>query len=76
MRTVLFSATAFLCMRCVDTPVMPDTKSGRERKGRNKRRQLESHLNRRELEATAEPPEPSLDDVDGEFLTEPPERDE
>ena len=49
---------------------MPDTKSGRERKGRNKRRQLESHLNRRELTAADEPPEPSLDEVDSEYLDE------
>jgi len=49
---------------------MPDTKSGRERKGRNKRRQLESRLNRRELNAAEEPPEPSLDEVDSEYLDE------
>ncbi len=50
---------------------MPDTKLGRERKKRGKRRQLESHLTRRELEAADEPPKPSVDEVDGEFLTEP-----
>ena len=63
---------------CVSLPwvTMPDTKSGRERKGRDKRRQLESHLNRRELEAADEPPEPTLDEVDGEFLTEPVELDD
>ncbi|WP_418281475.1 hypothetical protein [Halorubrum sp. DTA98] len=49
---------------------MPDTKSGRERKGRNKRRQLESRLNERELEAADEPPEPSTDDVDTEYLVD------
>ena len=54
---------------------MPDTKSGRERKGRNKRRQLESHLNRRELAAADEPPEPTLDGVDSEYLTEVDESD-
>ncbi|EMA70124.1 hypothetical protein C461_01547 [Halorubrum aidingense JCM 13560] len=48
---------------------MPDTKSGRERKGRNKRQQLESHLNRRELAAAEEPPEPTLDELDSEYLT-------
>ena len=48
---------------------MPDTKSGRERKGRNKRRQLESHLNRRELTAADEPPEPTFDAIDSEYLT-------
>jgi len=47
---------------------MPDTKSGRERKGRNKRRQLESRLNRRELDAPEEPPEPSLTELDSEYL--------
>ena len=49
---------------------MPDTKSGRERKGRNKRRQLESRLNRRELDAPEEPPEPSLDEIDSEYLAD------
>jgi hypothetical protein len=49
---------------------MPDTKSGRERKGKNKRRQLESRLNERELAAADEPPEPSLDEVDSEYLDE------
>lgn len=57
---------------------MPDTKSGRERKGRNKRRQLESRLYRRDLEAREGDHEaPTFDDladeVDSEFLTEPPE---
>jgi len=54
---------------------MPDTKSGRERKGRNKRRQLESHLNRRELDAADEPPEPTIDEVDSEYLTDTDELD-
>ena len=51
---------------------MPDTKAGRERKGRNKLAQLESRLNARELELRgerAEPPEP--DRVVSEFLTDP-----
>ncbi len=47
---------------------MPDTKSGRERKGKNKRRQLESRLNERELDAADEPPEPTLDEVDSNYL--------
>jgi len=50
---------------------MPDTKSGRERKGRNKRAQLESKLNTRELELLGqdhEPPEP--EGVDSEYLTD------
>ena len=49
---------------------MPDTKSGRERKGRNKRRQLENHLARRELDADEEPPEPYAEATDAEFLAE------
>ncbi|WP_017342317.1 hypothetical protein [Halorubrum sp. T3] len=49
---------------------MPDTKSGRERKGRNKRRQLENHLARRELDADDEPPEPYGEVADAEFLAE------
>jgi len=55
---------------------MPDTKSGRERKGRNKRRQLESRLNERELQAADEPPEPSMDEIDSEYLAHPSELDE
>ena len=53
---------------------MPDTKSGRERKGRNKRAQLESKLNARERELlgqTDEPPEPER--IDSDFLTDPDE---
>ena len=53
---------------------MPDTKAGRERKGRNKRAQLESKLNTRERELLGEhdePPEPER--VDSEFLTDPSE---
>ncbi|WP_171006685.1 hypothetical protein [Halalkalirubrum salinum] len=56
---------------------MPDTKSGRERKGRNKRAQLERQLNKQELralEGEEEPPEPA--EPDSEFLTEPDELDE
>ncbi|MGM0448274.1 MAG: hypothetical protein ACQERM_08490 [Methanobacteriota archaeon] len=49
---------------------MPDTKSGRERKGRNKRRQLENRLARRELDADDEPPEPYGGPTDAEFLAE------
>jgi len=53
---------------------MPDTKAGRERKGKNKRRQLESRLNRRELDADDEPPEPVVDAVDAEYLATDAER--
>ena len=49
---------------------MADTKSGRERNGRNKRRQLERHLTRRELNAADEPPEPRAELNDAEFLAE------
>ncbi|MFW5939917.1 MAG: hypothetical protein ACOCSD_05180 [Halolamina sp.] len=48
---------------------MPDTKSGRERKGRNKRRQLEFRLASRDAETDfddAELPEP--DAADAEYL--------
>ena len=53
---------------------MPDTKAGRERKGKNKRRQLESRLNRRELDADDEPPEPVVDAADAEYLAADDER--
>ncbi|MEF8780270.1 MAG: hypothetical protein V5A46_06305 [Haloferacaceae archaeon] len=52
---------------------MPDTKTGRERKGRNKRRQLERHLAKRELRADEEPPEMALDEIDSEYLVTPQE---
>ena len=53
---------------------MPDTKSGRERKGRGKRQQLEHRLARRELEADDEPPESTFDATDAEYLDEGDER--
>ncbi|MGM0604082.1 MAG: hypothetical protein ACQETB_00265 [Halobacteriota archaeon] len=50
---------------------MPDTKSGRERKGRNKRAQLEDRLNRKELRTLdADDELPDFGDADSEFLTE------
>lgn len=48
---------------------MPDTKSGREENGKNKRRQLDYRLAKQELTARDEPPEP--DNVDGEYLVDP-----
>jgi len=51
--------------------VMPDTKTGREKKGQNKRSQLTDHLVDRELAALDgedEPPEPET--AEGEFLAE------
>jgi len=54
----------------VDMGVMPDTKSGRERKGRGKRHQLELHLARRELEAADEPPEPAREPTDAAYLAD------
>jgi hypothetical protein len=52
---------------------MPDTKSGRERKGRNKRRQLESRLASRDAETIGEtdevPEVKPIDAADAEFLT-------
>ena len=50
---------------------MPDTKSGREKKGLNKQHQLSEHLNEREvrtLERDDEPPR--WDGVEGDFLAE------
>ncbi|MDR5673127.1 Uncharacterized protein AArcCO_0264 [Halalkaliarchaeum sp. AArc-CO] len=50
---------------------MPDTKTGRERKGRNKRRQLERRLAERELRADEEPPAMRLEEIDSEYLVDP-----
>jgi hypothetical protein len=48
---------------------MPDTKSGRERKGRNKRRQLETRLASRDVALRGEPGElPEPDAADAEYL--------
>ena len=50
---------------------MPDTKSGRERKGRNKRRQLESELASRDLETVGDDEAPRIeadDAADADFL--------
>lgn len=57
---------------------MPDTKSGREKKGLNKEAQLEDELTRREIRAEGqeEPPQPSDDEVDSEFLADPSEVDD
>jgi len=53
---------------------MPDTKAGRERKGRNKRAQLESKLNERERELLGQDQEPPAPErVDSEYLTDPTE---
>lgn len=50
---------------------MPDTKSGRERKGLNKRHQLETELVARDasMDDEEEPPAPAS--VDSEFLANP-----
>jgi len=56
---------------------MADTKSGRERKGRNKIAQLESKLARRDIQTLDEHSEPPAPDrVEGEFLTDPRELDD
>lgn len=57
---------------------MPDTKSGREKKGLNKEAQLEAELTRRELRAEGqdEPPKPIEEEVDSEFLAAPSEVEE
>ncbi|AUX07771.1 hypothetical protein AArcSl_0113 [Halalkaliarchaeum desulfuricum] len=55
---------------------MPDTKTGRERTGRNKRRQLERHLAERELRADEEPPAMRPEEIDSEYLVDPSDLDE
>lgn len=55
---------------------MPDTKTGRERKGRNKRRQLERRLAREELRADEEPPSMRPEEIDSEYLVDPDELEE
>ncbi|QKY20221.1 hypothetical protein B4589_007460 [Halolamina sp. CBA1230] len=50
---------------------MPDTKSGRERKGRNKRRQLESRLASRDAETEFDDELPEPDAADAEYLVDP-----
>lgn len=52
---------------------MPDTKSGREKKGRNKKAQLEEKLNRQEVGAEGEEEPPRFEDVDDDLLAEPSE---
>lgn len=52
---------------------MPDTKSGRERKGRNKRRQLEDELATREVSLDEEEEPPSQEGAESEFLADPEE---
>lgn len=50
---------------------MPDTKSGREQKGRNKRRQLEFELASRDVETIGDDEAPVVEPVDAadaEFL--------
>lgn len=49
---------------------MPDTKTGREKKGLNKEAQLVEHLYQRELagDLAEEPPIPPVEDAD--FLTD------
>lgn len=55
---------------------MPDTKSGREKKGLNKEAQLESELAQRELGAVDQDEPPRFEDVDDELLADPSELDE
>lgn len=54
---------------------MPDTKSGRERKGRNKRRQLEFELASRDAETIGDldeaPEVKPIDAADAELLENP-----
>jgi hypothetical protein len=52
---------------------MPDTKDGRERKGRNKRSQLENRLNRQELNSLDDDEDlPAFDGGDSDFVAEDP----
>lgn len=51
---------------------MPDTKEGRERKGRNKRRQLTERLYRRELDALERDEEPDPFGGDADLLADEP----
>lgn len=55
---------------------MPDTKSGREKKGLNKEAQLETELTQRELGAEDQEEPPRFEDVDSELLVDPSEVDE
>lgn len=56
---------------------MPDTKDGREKKGRNKRAQLEHRLARREvrMDETEDEP-PRVERVDSEYLADPADLDD
>ncbi len=45
---------------------MPDTKTGREKKGKNKRAQLRMHLAEQELESLDGDEEPPLHAADGD----------
>ena len=50
---------------------MPDTKDGRERNRRNKRRQLIAQLNEQEIQTLEEEGElPSFEEADGPFLAD------
>jgi hypothetical protein len=50
---------------------MPDTKSGREKKGLNKLNQLHERLNKRELRTLDRDDEPPRwEDVDGDFIAD------
>jgi hypothetical protein len=50
---------------------MPDTKSGREKKGRNKRIQLDEHLTERELRTLDREDEPARwEGIGGEFVAD------
>lgn len=50
---------------------MPDTKSGRERKGLNKRHQLETKIVSRDASMDEESEPPTPNSVDSEFLADP-----
>lgn len=52
---------------------MPDTKSGREKKGRNKRAQLEEELTQKEVGSVDEQEPPRFENIDDDLLAEPSE---
>jgi len=60
-------------MGIVTMDTMPDTKTGRERKGEGKRAQLERRLAERELEADADLDIHEVAEPSGEFLAAPPD---
>ncbi|UIP00651.1 hypothetical protein Hbl1158_04630 [Halobaculum sp. CBA1158] len=57
---------------------MPDTKRGRERQGRKKREQLETHLAKREIETLDDDTSPEYppEETESDLLSAPPQGEE